>query len=88
MYRKLLFAIVLSLTIILHYPFLNFLHSQIVEEDGPEESLTSKEFDRFLAERAAAADSLPTITSQTGSSTATPRPKKPSKKEEDSLMAL
>lgn len=63
-------------------------YQQIVEEDGPEESLTSKEFDRFLAERAAAADSLPTITSQTGPTSGTSRPKKASKKEEESLMDL
>lgn len=59
------------------------------EEDGPEESLTSKEFDRFLAERAAAADTLPTITSQAGATTAaTPSPRAKAKKEEESLMAL
>ncbi|XP_042214744.1 TOM1-like protein 2 isoform X2 [Homarus americanus] len=33
-----------------------------------EESISSSEFDRFLAERAAAADALPTITAATGSS--------------------
>ncbi|XP_071527692.1 TOM1-like protein 2 isoform X3 [Panulirus ornatus] len=33
-----------------------------------EESISSSEFDRFLAERAAAADTLPTITAATGSS--------------------
>ena len=42
-------------------------------KDG-EESLTSKEFDKFLAERAAVADTLPTISSQG------------SKKKEDSLL--
>lgn len=35
--------------------------------DG-EESLTSKEFDKFLAERAAVADSLPNISNRTSSS--------------------
>ncbi|XP_037039266.1 TOM1-like protein 2 isoform X2 [Bradysia coprophila] len=60
-------------------------------EDGPEESLTSKEFDRFLAERAAFSETLPTITSQTGStnsSSGTPRHKTSKKDEEASLMAL
>lgn len=33
--------------------------------NDPEESLTSKEFDKFLAERAAVADTLPSISSQT-----------------------
>lgn len=66
-----------------------YARSQPNEEDGPEESLTSKEFDRFLAERAAAADTLPTITSQAGaSSTASPSPRAKAKKEEESLMAL
>lgn len=55
-------------------------------DDGPEESVTSTEFEKFLAERAAAADSLPSIPSQTGS---TPRQKSSSKKkEEDGLLAL
>lgn len=59
-------------------------------EDGPEESLTSKEFDRFLAERAAFSETLPTITSQTGStnSSGTPRHKTSKKDDEASLMAL
>ncbi|XP_042857153.1 target of Myb protein 1-like [Penaeus japonicus] len=36
---------------------------------GPrQEPISSSEFDRFLAERAAAADALPTITAATGSS--------------------
>ncbi|XP_060535712.1 TOM1-like protein 2 isoform X2 [Cylas formicarius] len=34
---------------------------------GPEESVTSSDFERFLAERAAAADTLPTVTATTGS---------------------
>lgn len=33
-----------------------------------EETISSSEFDRFLEERAAAADALPTITAATGSS--------------------
>ncbi|XP_049863109.1 target of Myb protein 1 isoform X1 [Schistocerca gregaria] len=38
---------------------------------APEESLTSSEFERFLAERAAAADALPTVTNSTTSTTST-----------------
>lgn len=58
---------------------------------GPEDSLTSTEFDRFLAERAAAAENLPTISSQTGSAntnTGTPRNKASTKKEAESLLSL
>lgn len=39
------------------------------ETPGAEESVTSSEFDRFLAERAAAADSLPSVTTTTNTST-------------------
>jgi hypothetical protein len=59
------------------------------EEDGPEESLTSKEFEKFLAERALAADNLPTISTQTGTtnnSSDTQRHKK--KEDETGLLAL
>ncbi|XP_049778842.1 target of Myb protein 1 isoform X2 [Schistocerca cancellata] len=38
---------------------------------APEESLTSSEFERFLAERAAAAEALPTVTNSTTSTTST-----------------
>lgn len=42
-----------------------FLNSQ--KDDGTEETLTSTEFDKFLAERAAAAENLPTVsTNQSG----------------------
>lgn len=41
--------------------------------DGPEESLTSKEFDKFLAERAAVAENLPTVAA---GASGTPRKKK------------
>ena len=34
--------------------------------DGGEESLTSKEFDKFLAERAAVAETLPNVKSEGG----------------------
>jgi hypothetical protein len=46
-----------------------------------EDSLTSKEFDKFLAERAAVADTLPNITNR--SSTEEPRSKK---KQEEPLL--
>lgn len=36
----------------------------VVNPNDGEESLTSKEFDKFLAERAAVADTLPTISSR------------------------
>lgn len=65
--------------------------------------MTSKEFDRFLAERVAAAENLPSIPSQTGSigtaaaatngsaasatPTTAPRHNK-SRKDEDGLIAL
>lgn len=41
---------------------------------GVEESLTSKEFEKFLAERAAVADNLPTISSQIGSNNSSSSP--------------
>lgn len=54
---------------------------------GPEESLTSKEFEKFLAERAAVADNLPSISSQVGSGTGKSTNKKKSD-EDDGLLAL
>lgn len=53
---------------------------------GPEESLTSKEFEKFLAERAAVADNLPSISSQVGSGTTKSTKKKSD--EDDGLLAL
>lgn len=53
---------------------------------GPEESLTSKEFEKFLAERAAVADNLPSISSQVGSGTAKSTKKKSD--EDEGLLAL
>ncbi|XP_075224458.1 target of Myb1 membrane trafficking protein isoform X2 [Lycorma delicatula] len=56
------------------------------EEGAPQESLTSSEFERFLAERAAAAENIPNASSTTTSS---PRHRKPHKeKEEPSLFAM
>lgn len=57
------------------------------DEKGPEDSLTSTEFERFLAERAAAADNLPTIgNAHDASSNGTPKKNSTSKKAEDSLL--
>jgi hypothetical protein len=50
--------------------------------DG-EESLTSKEFDKFLAERAAVADTLPNISNRTSTSSDDARSKK---KQEEPLL--
>lgn len=47
-----------------------------IDADGPEESLTSTEFDKFLAERAAAAENLPSVPNSSG----TPRKKKEEEK--------
>lgn len=57
---------------------------------GPEESLTSKEFEKFLAERAAVADNLPTISSQVGGvvSGSTAKSTKKKSDEDDGLLAL
>lgn len=51
--------------------------------EGLEESLTSKEFDKFLAERAAAAENLPTVNNQAASGT----PSRKKKEEEPDLLA-
>lgn len=53
------------------------------EGEGPEESLTSTEFDKFLAERAAVADNLPSVG---GTSSGTPK-KKNTKAEEADLLS-
>uniref|UniRef100_A0A1B6F9U9 VHS domain-containing protein n=1 Tax=Cuerna arida TaxID=1464854 RepID=A0A1B6F9U9_9HEMI len=54
------------------------------DEAAPQESLTSSEFERFLAERAAAAEAMPPSTN-----TSTPRHRRPNKESEDSsLFAL
>ncbi|XP_055315284.1 TOM1-like protein 2 isoform X2 [Sitodiplosis mosellana] len=56
-------------------------------DKGPEDSLTSTEFERFLAERAAAADNLPNISGGSeANSNGTPNKKSTSKKAEDSLL--
>lgn len=52
-----------------------------------EESVTSSDFERFLAERAAAAESLPTVMATTGSTNPSTLKKDTKKKEED-LLAL
>ncbi|XP_055912099.1 TOM1-like protein 2 isoform X1 [Eupeodes corollae] len=59
------------------------------ENEGPEETLTSTEFDKFLAERAAAAESLPSVASPgSDDSSNNSRKKKSSKKEDENLLAL
>lgn len=59
------------------------------ENEGPEETLTSTEFDKFLAERAAAAESLPTVGSPGSDDSNSGRKKKSSsKKEDENLLAL
>lgn len=60
------------------------------ENEGPEETLTSTEFDKFLAERAAAAESLPSVASpgSDDSNSNNSRKKKSSKKEDENLLAL
>ncbi|KAK7862524.1 hypothetical protein R5R35_008995 [Gryllus longicercus] len=57
---------------------------------GAEESLTSGEFERFLAERAAAADTLPNVDGARPGSATTPRPHHPRQlnKEADSESSL
>uniref|UniRef100_A0A1L8DW12 Putative cytosolic sorting protein gga2/tom1 n=1 Tax=Nyssomyia neivai TaxID=330878 RepID=A0A1L8DW12_9DIPT len=65
--------------------------------DSSKPRMTSKEFDRFLAERVAAAENLPSIPSQTGavgaaatngSTTASTTRQNKSRKDEDGLIAL
>ncbi|XP_040175476.1 TOM1-like protein 2 isoform X2 [Anopheles arabiensis] len=56
---------------------------------GTEESLTSKEFEKFLAERAAVAETLPTISSSSTTSPATTAKDRKKKSDEtDGLLAL
>ena len=58
----------------------------LVQQSAPQESLTSSEFDRFLAERAAAAEATPSTNTIEQS---TPRHRRPNKDSEDaSLFAL
>lgn len=61
-----IFSTVLFSVSFIHLVFpLLFLNPQ--KDDGTEETLTSTEFDKFLAERAAAAENLPTVsTNQSG----------------------
>ncbi|XP_050076210.1 TOM1-like protein 2 [Anopheles maculipalpis] len=55
---------------------------------GTEESLTSKEFEKFLAERAAVAETLPTISSSSNSPATTAKDRKKKSDETDGLLAL
>ncbi|XP_050300793.1 TOM1-like protein 2 isoform X2 [Anthonomus grandis grandis] len=56
-------------------------------EGGAEESVTSSDFERFLAERAAAAENLPTVSAATGSNNPSAL-KKDNKKKDENLLAL
>ncbi|XP_022918476.2 TOM1-like protein 2 isoform X1 [Onthophagus taurus] len=59
------------------------------ETSGTEETVTSSEFERFLAERAAAAESLPSITNPTSPPTIeNPASTRPKAKDEKELFAL
>lgn len=53
-----------------------------------EETISSSEFDRFLEERAAAADALPTITAATGSSAPRQRTLARDDKDTNQMFAL
>ncbi|XP_053683499.1 target of Myb1 membrane trafficking protein isoform X2 [Sabethes cyaneus] len=55
---------------------------------GAEESLTSKEFEKFLAERAAVADNLPSISSQIGSGNTNATKDRKKKDDDEGLLAL
>lgn len=59
-----------------------------VGNGGPEESLTSKEFEKFLAERAAVADNLPSISSQVGGGSVSASKDRKKKDEDEGLLAL
>ncbi|XP_068618488.1 TOM1-like protein 2 isoform X2 [Battus philenor] len=58
------------------------------EANGAQESVTSSDFDKFLAERAAAAENLPDITGGQNSPQQTPRHRQIKKEEQDSMFAL
>ncbi|XP_055530999.1 TOM1-like protein 2 isoform X2 [Wyeomyia smithii] len=55
---------------------------------GAEESLTSKEFEKFLAERAAVAENLPSISSQIGSGNNNATKDRKKKDDDEGLLAL
>ncbi|XP_053672133.1 TOM1-like protein 2 [Anopheles nili] len=61
-------------------------HGAVGGTGGAEESLTSKEFEKFLAERAAVAETLPTINTTSGS--APGKDKKKKSDESEGLLAL
>lgn len=61
------------------------------ENATAQDSVTSSDFDKFLAERAAAADSLPLAnenSDQSSSHSQTPRHRQIKKEERDSMFAL
>lgn len=64
-----------------------YLWIQPGDENQTEESITSSEFERFLAERAAAAEALPNV--GTGNTTQpSTRTQRPTKDDESGLFAL
>ncbi|XP_066156743.1 TOM1-like protein 2 isoform X2 [Euwallacea fornicatus] len=66
---------------------LNEMANWLGKTGGVEESVTSSDFERFLEERAAAAENLPTVSATTGSTNPNTLNKDTKKKEED-LLAL
>ncbi|CAH2039452.1 unnamed protein product, partial [Iphiclides podalirius] len=60
------------------------------EASGTQESVTSSDFDKFLAERAAAAENLPNVNDDRGQNSPqqTPRHRQIKKEEQDSMFAL
>ncbi|XP_066250169.1 TOM1-like protein 2 isoform X2 [Euwallacea similis] len=66
---------------------LNEMANWLGKTGGVEESVTSSDFERFLEERAAAAENLPTVSATTGSTNPSTL-KKDTKKKEENLLAL
>lgn len=66
-----------------------YVHQASSEANGAQESVTSSDFDKFLAERAAAADCLPNVgeNSATPNQT-TPRHRHIKKEDPDAMFAL
>ncbi|XP_026316691.1 TOM1-like protein 2 isoform X2 [Hyposmocoma kahamanoa] len=58
------------------------------ESNGAQESVTSSDFDKFLAERAAAADSLPNVGENSATPNQTPRHRHIKKEDPDAMFAL
>lgn len=66
-----------------------YKNPQANSENGAQESVTSRDFDQFLAERAAAAESLPNAGENKGQTPQqTPRHRQIKKEDPDSMFAL